>query len=242
MEPASHPVADHIEQQAFLRKLGYNAADNFGPRRRFPRENPFIEYDPINKGWYQGGYRMPSKFRPRHYWTRPCDGKRTGAWGRFKDAITGEGPDVFVTTSGDRRTLMRDRPQKWQWSGWPIDGARNLDWLTDPDFRQQDAMLSWNASWTKTSSRTGAYYNFKTRRYETPRMFLQNGGAGPDNPVWRDVQWKPNATSSGGLQSRGGPASLREGDQGYDGSGGVETIHKQGIAFLQKSVNPESIA
>jgi hypothetical protein len=192
MEPASHPVADHIEQQAFLRNLGYNASDNLGPRRRFAREVSFIEYDPWNKGWYQGGTRMPSKFRPRHYWTRPCDGKRTGTWGRFKDAITGEGPDVFVTTSGDRRTLMRDRPQKWQWSGWPIDRARNLD----PDFRQQDAMPAWNASWTNTSSRMGAQYNFKTRRYETPRMFWQNGVGGPNNPVWRDAQWKPNAKRS----------------------------------------------
>jgi len=194
MQPVPPADPDHVEQQNWLRGRGYD--NNHGPRRRFPREQPFIEYDPINRGWYQSGTRMPSSFRPKYYWTRPCDGKRTGAWGRFKDAITGEGPDVFVTTSGDRRTLMRDRPQKWQWSGWPIDRARYWDWLCDPDHRLQDNMEARNASWTHTSSRIGAQYNFKTRRYEPPRMFWQTGGTGPNNPLWRDAQWRPNAKRS----------------------------------------------
>ena len=230
MQPVPPPDPDHIEQENFLRGRGYN---NFnGPRRSFPREHAFIEFDPKNKGWYQAGTRMPSSSRPKHYWTRPCDGKRTGAWGRFKDALTGEGPDVFVTTSGDRRTLMRDRPQKWQWSGWPMERARMFDWLCDPDYRVQDEMLARNVTWTNTSSRLGAQYNFKTRRYESPRMFWQTGGAGPNNPYGgmrsggrtrrdrtRCRTIIRRLTSSGGVRSQHGPANLQEEGRTYDVTG-----------------------
>lgn len=194
--PVNPPLAEHLEQRHFLRAKGLTEIYNNGPRRRFPCEQPFIEFDPINRGWYHGGRRMSSKFRPSHYWTRPCDGKRTGGWGRFKDAMTGEGPDVFITTSGDKRTLMRDRPQKWQWSGWPKDLANAYDGQFDPEHRMQDEILMKNASWTNTSSRMGAHYNFRTRQYESPRNFWQTGGAGPSNGVWRDAQWKPNAKRS----------------------------------------------
>ena len=168
-----------------------------GSRRRYPREQPFIEYNPIHKGWYQGGRRKRGGWRPRHYWTRPNDGKRSGAWGRFKDVLTSEGPDVFITTSGDERTLMRDRPQKHEWSGWPLEQARRRDKTWDPDWRLQDEMPVKEMSWTKTSGRFGgAVYNFRTRKYESPASLWLTGGWGPNNRVWRDAQWRPNAKRS----------------------------------------------
>jgi hypothetical protein len=189
------PLADHLEQQHFLGSKGFPGWHDNGPRRSFPREQPFVEFDPTIRRWRQGN-RLLSNFRPKHYWTRPNDGKHSGGWGRFKDALTGEGPDVFVTTSGDKRTLMRDRPRKWQWSGWPIDNTRQWDAYFDPDHRRQDFMQPREAPWTKKSSRQGAQYNFRTRTYETPFSMWQNSGAGPSNEVWRDAQWKPNAKRS----------------------------------------------
>jgi hypothetical protein len=43
-------------------------------------------------------------------------------------------------------------------------------------------------------------------------------------------------TSSGGLRSQGGLANMREADQGHGECGGVGTLHKQSVAFSQKSV------
>jgi hypothetical protein len=193
MQQVPPPYTHHIDQHSFLRNRGFAAYDDYGPRRRFPREQPFIEYDPVNRGWYQGGRRKASSFKPRHYWARPNDGKRTGTWGRLKDALMGEGPDVFVTTSGDRRTLMRDRPMKWGWSGWGLDDAERWNLRADMDHRVMDEMPMREVSWTNASSRMRERYNFRTRRYEAPQPFRQNEGA---DGVWRDAQWRPGAKTA----------------------------------------------
>lgn len=190
------PQADHFHNDQYRWRRNATPWLDIGPRRRYPHEQPFIEYDPIQRVWHRGGRRMHGKFRPKHYWTRPNDGKRSGAWGRFKDVLTSEGADVFITTSGDKRTLMRDRPQKHEWSGWPLERARMRDWELDPDWRNQDFMPVKEMSWTKTSSRFGARYNFRTRKYESPGSTWLTGNWGPNNRVWRDAQWRPNAKRS----------------------------------------------
>lgn len=196
MNPINSAPAEHLQQNFWNRDRGADPWQDVGPRCRFPAEPPYIQYLP-GRGWHQGDRKL-RHLKPRYYWTRPHDGKRSGSWGRLKDAMTGEGPDVFVTISGDKRTLVRDRPQKWQWSRWPLTQAQIDDRrYYDPDAVEAEFMDSFEPSWTNTSSRAGARYNFKNRRYEAP----QNGCSsaqyyGPNNRVWRDAQWRPGAKKS----------------------------------------------
>ncbi|KAK4956516.1 hypothetical protein LTR10_006043 [Elasticomyces elasticus] len=183
------PYAEQTQDAVYdWRYVGY-PLDDYGTRRGAPAELPYREYDPVLRGWYQGERRLHN-FRPKLYYTRPSDGKRKGAAGRLKDAFTGEGPDVFVTMSGDRRTLMRDRPQRWQWSGWgsPYDEKNREARWHDKDWREQDDMPLLNHN---DSSRDGQSYNFKCRKYHTPRPWWYNY---PDNNnIWTDARWSEGA-------------------------------------------------
>ncbi|KAM0720790.1 hypothetical protein Q7P37_003075 [Cladosporium fusiforme] len=189
--PVCPQPPEHHQQNRWNINYGVGEWEKYGPGRTYPREEPFIEYVP-QYGWWQGNKKL-RHFKPKYYWTRPNDGKRTGSWGRLKDALTSQGPDVFVTITGDKRTLMRDRPRKDQWTMWPetIDKFLERQYL-DMDAIPAEFMGSLEASWTKSSSRAGGRYNFRTRRYEPPQMGWNN------NPrrTWRDAQWRPGAKTS----------------------------------------------
>ena len=130
---------------------------------------------------------MPRNFKSNKYWARPCDGKRTGTWGRLKDGLTGEGPDVFVVLNGDRRTLMRDMPHRTQWSGWNGFGWDPNWGYSDPDDTPGFHYQGW-APWT--NKRLFQRYNFKTRDYEGPRKLARRYAAGD---LWTDAYWKDGA-------------------------------------------------
>ncbi|TKA26142.1 hypothetical protein B0A50_04639 [Salinomyces thailandicus] len=161
-----------------------------GPRRSAPAELPFIQWRPEwGGGWYRGRRKLPSStFTPKAYFTRPHDGKRSGGLGRFKDALTGEGPDVFVTVSGDKRTLMRDRPQRWQWSQWGLSWGEALSRRDDRDWREQDELPVLGMPWAGGEARAGMGYNFRTRRFEAPRPRWETRDG-----VWTDAQWREGA-------------------------------------------------
>ncbi|KAK3117087.1 hypothetical protein LTR53_001892 [Teratosphaeriaceae sp. CCFEE 6253] len=162
---------------------GYSPHD-FGSRRSAPAELPFRQYDPNYGGWWQRGRRLKN-FRPNYYYTRPCDGKRRGTMGRLKDAMTSEGPDVFVTISGDKRTLMKDRPQRWQWTGWGLAPQRQRDRLFDRDWRPQDDMDFLGGS------RAEGAYNFRNRKFEYPRLRDWQS-----DRLWTDAHWPEAAKRS----------------------------------------------
>ena len=164
---------------------------NFGHRRNVPKEMPFTEYDPYHKAWYQGDRKLPN-FKPKKFWTRPHDGKRPGAWGRLKDGLGGEGADVFVTTSGDKRTFHKDRPQRWQWTGNKLswDEIMEKRWF-DKDHRDQDEMQVRNAPWTRAERSAYPTYNFRSREYEYPNSSWLN-----PNRFWQNANWPPNVRHS----------------------------------------------
>ena len=106
----NNPLAENYQQNTYN---GFPFLPEFGTRRTAPREEPFIHHRArghAGPGWYQGGRKL-HKFQSKKYWARPIDGARQGTFGRIKDALTGEGPDVFVVANGDKRTLMRDMPR-----------------------------------------------------------------------------------------------------------------------------------
>lgn len=156
---------------------------DLGPRRSAPREMPFREYDPQLGGWWQGNRKLHN-FKPNYYFTRPHDGKRSGTWGRLKDVMTRQGPDVFVTISGDKRTLMRDRPQKRHWAGWgeaPWETFNRIE--CDKDWRPQDEMPIMDIGRTRKRA-FEPFYNFRNRKFEHPRWkWAEKDG------VWTDAHW-----------------------------------------------------
>lgn len=110
------------------------------------------------------------------YFIRPQDGhpnRRRGTLGRLTDALTGEGPDVFVTST-TRGRLMRDRPQRWQWSGHGPDIEEILTRVVEPDFAWSELAPVRETPWAKRDPREK--YDCRKRRY-----------------VRTDAQWDPGA-------------------------------------------------
>ncbi|KXL46668.1 hypothetical protein M433DRAFT_70031 [Acidomyces richmondensis BFW] len=157
-----------------------------GNRRSAPEEMPFIEYDPFGRQWHQGARVLPH-FKPNYYFTRPKDGKRSGWVGRMKDVMTGEGADVFITSSGDKRTLMRDRPRRWHWAGWRPDAAELDALVMDKDRRWQDFTPVIDHKFSRARA-DKPFYNFRNREYESAGRVARHPGA-----VWTCAVWPQNA-------------------------------------------------
>jgi hypothetical protein len=158
---------------------------NLGDHRNAPNEPPWKQWDPENRGWHQGSRRLRN-FRPDYYFTRPCDGKRRGTTGRLKDALTGEGPDVFITISGDKRTLMRDRPQRRQWAGWPETRGEWLQRHSDRNWRPQDdePVYRWHADRANEP-----HYNFRSREFQSTQRVMNHPWS-----AWTNAQWPERAS------------------------------------------------
>lgn len=114
---------------------------------------------------------------------RPIDGARRGTFGRLKDGLTGEGPDVFVVANGDARTLHGQFPKRERWTGWdktglnwPRAGHReaeeDMDWYPKKDLK--------SVPWAKRER--GEVYNFRTRAYDELRGSNRN-------EFWSDAHW-----------------------------------------------------
>lgn len=131
------------------------------------------------------------------YFVRPHDGNprhRRGTLGRLADALTGEGPDIFITSS-TRGRLHRDRPRRWQWSGQGLNGGEILSKIVEPGFAWRELEPVREAPWARRE--WGESYDFRRRRY---------GGGGPE--VWTDARWSPDAR-------RGSwPEQVRDGESG----------------------------
>lgn len=101
----------------------------------------------------------------------PRDKKQNGAhsWSRWKDIVTGKGPDMWVSSRDS------DGPHRPVWTGWqsPYSKPRIFDNL-GYKYRKDDEMqpLPWaqRPRWEK--------YDFRTRKYRMPQ-------AG----TWSDVKW-----------------------------------------------------
>lgn len=101
----------------------------------------------------------------------PRDKKQKGAhsWSRWKDVVTGKGPDMWIS---GRESYGPHRPV---WSGWqsPHYAVRIWDNLGYP-YRRDDELepLPWakRPSWEK--------YDFNARKYQRPQL-----------GTWSDVKW-----------------------------------------------------
>lgn len=121
-------------------------------------------------GWVQAGRSV--KVKPRYAWFWPKDGKRHGWWGRWKDVLTGQGPDIHIAIHGDSRNRQKDWPSKAQWSRWH-DQA-------NPDEDNGGSIPA--IPWAKRDA--DEKYDFRKRKYGQP-----------DKNTWTDVKWQnpPNS-------------------------------------------------
>lgn len=218
----NNPFSEDYQQAAYN---GFPFLPEFGHRRTAPREEPFILHrarGPSGPGWYQGGRKLPSTFRSKKYWVRPIDHpSRHGTFGRIKDALSGQGPDVFVVTNGDRRTLHRDLPSRNHWSGWDKTG---LKWAGDANWRGAAEDMDWypkssyHTSWARRDK--DKVYNFRTREYDDLKGWNRKSfwsdahysrekerGKGGIPTAWRgwDGQWYSTVHPSAGRWPGGRP-------------------------------------
>lgn len=126
----------------------------------------------------------PKRKSKKHlYFIRPHDAHphhRKGTFGRIADALTGEGPDVFVTGTTNPARLHRDRPQRWQWTNRSPANGEILTTIVEPGFEWRDLKQPMEAPWARRGGGDG--YDFRTRRY---------GGGG--RGMWTDARWSPDA-------------------------------------------------
>ncbi|KAF2398534.1 hypothetical protein EJ06DRAFT_532268 [Trichodelitschia bisporula] len=96
------------------------------------------------------------KPRPRFVW--PRDGKRTSRLGRAKDLLQGRGPDIFISTHGDR-------PTRGRWTNRALMDPFLFDNTNDP------------MPWAKRDP--NEQYDFLTRRYRAPQRWTWSDAKWP---------------------------------------------------------------
>jgi hypothetical protein len=127
------------------------------------REQPAEYIDGI--GWVQDGSHRCVK-RPYYHFVWPKD-KRGGKWRRFRDIMTGKGPDIHLTISAKKRDYMYHRPHRDAWAN-----HRNLD------DRGPDCALG-DAPWTRSKREyPNLAYDYRTRRYCRHNIHM-----------WTDAHW-----------------------------------------------------
>ncbi|MCJ1486523.1 hypothetical protein MMC06_006700 [Schaereria dolodes] len=123
----------------------------------------------------------------RSQWVWPRDKRQTGArtWGRFKDVLTGKGPNIWVSHRGTKD------PTRPLWSEW-----RDYDNLGYPNRLEKER--------PGRTDIKGRSYDFKSRTYRRPQpgiwsdakwSYWKNGGhydaryvRGSDGVEWSDSQ------------------------------------------------------
>ncbi|KAL8715099.1 MAG: hypothetical protein Q9220_001056 [cf. Caloplaca sp. 1 TL-2023] len=108
----------------------------------------------------------------------PRDKKQKGAhtWGRFKDVLTGRGPDMYVNKQGETG------PHRTMWSGWGYGDDKLEDNMGYADNRRGWPLEAWPPSgprqWRHGYRPPGKVYDFNKRKYTMPH-----------DQIWSDVKW-----------------------------------------------------
>lgn len=125
-------------------------------------------------GWYQDGRHLNRKKTEKAFiW--PKDGKNGSTWGRLKDVLRNDGPDMYVAFGANKQDCVSNRPTRGQWSkqghlensslGFGFNSRKYAPWT-------HDGGLGGRAPWKR--------YDFRTRKYIYPHDFM-----------WSDAIWQP---------------------------------------------------
>lgn len=170
------------------------------PYRRGPRE--YVE----DIGWInQHGHKKQIR-EPYHHFVWPKDGKNGSKFGRFKDILTGKGPDIHIAISAEKGEYMHNRLRKSRWSRHTILDDR------DPDGSLSQKKTPW------IKSRGDQAYDFRTRTYRSPYRHMWtdaiwNGARGKHPSAYRNVygDWRqqhPNAEEIWWVENFGSPRAF----------------------------------
>lgn len=135
-------------------------------------------YSRAHKTWTKDGKKARRVKNPAYALIWPKDGKHETKWGRFKDIMSNQGPDMYVSISANESEIMNDRPRRHQWIGF---ADTDDDFIINPSLKAR--------SWTKNGAlggRTpGLSYDFRTRQYGRPNRYS-----------WIDAVYKPEKSRS----------------------------------------------
>ncbi|KAK3078070.1 hypothetical protein LTS18_008521 [Coniosporium uncinatum] len=145
-----------------------------GIRPAFQIHGPPIDVDPIHGGWQRGGVRLPGH-KPKWAMVWPRDGKNGSYMGRWKDIITGKGPDMYVG-SHRGRGYGWDKPSRGQWSKW----ANNPAYPGIPLEAWERNTRTTSMPWAQRSSERP--YDFLRREYAKPKPYTWTDARWPDEP------------------------------------------------------------
>lgn len=143
-----------------------------GPVRHRPAE--YVRDGPgVARGWYQDGRRLRQvKASKAFIW--PKDGKNGTKWGRMKDIIRGEGPDMFVAFGASQGDCISNRPSRAQWSM-----HQNFDDTGVTKGFDPQKFAPWTKNAILGGRVPGKCYDFRTRKH----MY-------PDGQMWSDAIWQ----------------------------------------------------
>jgi len=147
---------------------------HFHPTGLEYRHRP-AEWCPLQRGWFQDGRKLRNvKATKAFVW--PKDGRMDTPWGRFKDILKGQGPDMYLTFNADKHDYMVNRPTRGQWSGWrnPEDDVLQPLPLATEKWAQAGLLDG-------RSPFAGKAYDFRTRKYGRPNRY-----------TWTDAIWQPD--------------------------------------------------
>ncbi|KAF2678382.1 hypothetical protein K458DRAFT_246729, partial [Lentithecium fluviatile CBS 122367] len=119
--------------------------------------------------WVKDGRQVHVPRHKKHYhFIWPKDGKNGSKWGRFKDIMSGQGPDIHVTAGASKHDYMSHRPRKPRW------GLHD-----DLDDRGPDCAIPSPFPWVNNIREYSANcYDFRTRKFRRPH-----------HGMWTDAHW-----------------------------------------------------
>jgi hypothetical protein len=190
------------------------------PHRRNPAH--YHRGEPsVSRGWYQDGRHLRHvKASKAFIW--PKDRKDGSKWGRMKDVLRGDGPDIFVAFGATKQDCVHNRPSRAQWSKHV-----NLDDTGLARGFDSDKFAPWIGKGYLGGREHGKSYDFRTRKYIRPDRYMWTDAIWQQEP-YKNRKWNvwPEAfrTRSGTWwqdarhlpQFRGGP---RDGEFGRGESG-----------------------
>lgn len=157
--------------------------------------NPFLwngrprtYFDPTNREWRNADNDLPIRgVKPKYAWVWPKDGHaRTHTkTGRFKDILTGKGPDMFITMSGTGKDRRYDCPTRARWSNW-----RHMP-FGDADDQWDTNIHNWMRP-NMADKRAGLVYDFRTRKYGRPNAHSWSNAWWPLSEEWRPIKDVPD--------------------------------------------------
>ncbi|KAL8960282.1 MAG: hypothetical protein Q9193_002988 [Seirophora villosa] len=129
----------------------------------------------IDPQWYGASWippippaHHPGKRQLQVVWPRDKKQKGPHTLGRFRDVLSGKGPDMWIGPRGP------EGPTKPEWSRWD----RGPTWGKFHNLSYRDNRDQQVPAWAPGQAAGNKRYNFKTRKYEVPRF-----------STWSDVKW-----------------------------------------------------